>query len=185
MTTSAFHDAPRRLAQDGSSGPAQLVRITALDEGNRYQARPIEFDSDGSTKFAGDETLVVTNLAEPYDEDGAIASGTDALAVDVEGRWVVFIRPTAGAATFLARIVSAEGAALYTIREQAFDEEGGLVDKQGAPDLYARNLAEASLGGGTAVDVDAVVIVTAVPDSAAPPAVHYFFDHPVYARYLE
>ena len=110
-----------------------------------------------------------------------IAAGTDAIAVDIEGRWVVFIRPAPGAAMFPARVVSAEGSAVYTVREQAVGEGGSLEDKEGAADILATSLAELSLGGGTAVDVDTIVLVMAVPAAGA---TRYFFDHPVYAKYL-
>jgi hypothetical protein len=181
MTTSTFHDAPQRLAQAGSAAAAQLVRITALDAANRYQARPIEFDQGGATKFAGEETIIVTNLAEPADQNGKVAAGTDAIAVDVEGRWIIFIRPTAGAAMFLARVVAAEGWAVYTVREQAVGASGGLADKEDADDVLATSLAELPLGG-TAVDVDTIVLVLAMPDGAT---TRYFFDHPVYAKYMD
>jgi hypothetical protein len=184
MTTEiGFHDALHHLAQAGETAGVRLVRLTALDEANRYTARPVEFASDGSTEFVGEETVTVTNLAEPADADGSVAAGTDAVAVDVEGRWVVFVRQ-AGAAVFPARVVSSQGGAAYSVLEQVATGAGTFADKQGAEAVAAHNLAELSLGPGAAVDDDTIVFVTTLEDTGTPPTLRYVFDHPVYAKYL-
>ena len=139
-----FRDALHRLTQIGTSTGVRLVRIVALDEDNRYTARAIQFDAQGATQYADDETFEVTNLAEPADSDGQIAAGKDAVALDVEGRWVVFVR-RAQSGVFPARIVESLGDAAYTVREQAMTGAGTFTDATGAADLTAYNLAELSL----------------------------------------
>ena len=178
------HDSLYHLVQAGAAAGVQLVRIQEAVQANRYEARAIEFDQDGQTVYADQDVLTVTNLAEPADSPGLIPADTDAVALDVEGRWVVFLRPAA-TGFFPARIVSSEGNGAYVVREQALDANGDLTDKSGAANVEARNLAELSLGPGAAVDENAVVLVMPLADQASPPNVGYFFDHPAYAKYLD
>jgi hypothetical protein len=180
--TIPFHDSLHRLAQVGAAAGLQLVRITALDSGNRYTAGPVEFDSQGATQFADESTLTVTNLAEPADAPGNVPSGTDAVALDVEGRWVVFVRAAAGEAPFAAKVTASLGQARYTVRRQIATGEGAFADKD-AIDLTACNLAELSLGTGAAVDLDTIVLVTDLGEGSG--AARYVFDHPAYAKYLD
>ena len=184
MSTSTFHDAWRRLAQVDSSNGVRLMRITQLDQGNRYLAQGVEFDSGGAATAVGGETFTVTNLAEPADSPGNLPLGSDVLALDVEGRWVTFVRMTANSAGFAARVTACLGAAAYSVREQSLTAQGAMQDKSGAIDVTAKNLAELSLGSGAAVDVGAIVLVCAYADSGSPATLRYFFDHPAYAKYL-
>jgi len=179
-----FHDALSRLAQVGTSLGVQLVRITELQEANRYVARPIEFGDNGQTQYAEENTVTVTNLGEPADQTGQVPKNTEAVAIDVEGRWVVFLRPSI-AMRFPAKVVSSQGSATYTVREQAITSQGTFIDKSGTSNISARNLAELSLGPGAAVDNGTIVMVTVLLDQASPPDVHYVFDHPAYAKYLD
>ena len=179
-----FHDALGRLARVPSATGVQLVRLLQLDRANRYTARPIEFDSQGDTVSAGEEALGVTNLAEPADSAGQIPEDIDAVALDVEGRWVVFVRPP-GSRTFPARVVASRGGSAYVVREQIAARDGTFQDRTGASNLTAHNLAELSLGIGAAVDPDAIVPVSVLLDRGDPPATRYVFDHPAYARYLD
>jgi hypothetical protein len=183
MSDSPYRDSFRELIQAGSAVGVQLVRLKQVDEANVYDALPVEFDEDGEAVAIGSETFPVTNLAEPADSTGRVPADTDAVAIDVEGRWIVFLRPPA-AVTFPARVVSAEGDGAYALREQTADE-GELADLTGAVDFLATNLAELSLGPGAAVDDDTIVIVTSLIEPGSPPTVRYFFDHPAYARYLD
>lgn len=178
-----FHDALSRLVQVGWAHGIKLVRLTELDEANRYTARPIEFDDD-TTQTVGTNTLTVTNLAEPVDTDGQVPENTDAVALDVGGRWVVFVRP-AVAASFPARIVSSQGNGAYTAREQVVTGAGTFADKSGVSNITAHNLAELSLGPGAAVDDDTIIVVKIFADTGNPPTDRYVFDHPVYAKYLD
>jgi len=179
-----YHDGLYRLAQIGTPTGVQLVRITEPDEDNRYTARPIEFDGDGQTQFADDRTITVTNLAEPADSAGQVPADTDAVALDVEGRWVVFLQQVPAAA-FAAKVISSQGSAAYTVREQALNAQGAFIDKPGAVDFSARNLAELSLGPGAAVDAGTIVLVRQLLDTSSPANVYYVFDHPAYAKYLD
>jgi len=179
-----FYDALQRLAQVGPGRGVQLVRLMELDEANRYNARPVEFDADGATVLACDRQITVTNLAEPADAPGQIPTQTDAVALDVEGRWVTFIRPV-GSACFPARIVQSLGGAAYTIIEQVATGPGTFADRQDTASLTAYNLAELSLGAGGAVDDDTIVLATTVTQDASPPVLRYVFDHPTYAKYLD
>jgi hypothetical protein len=181
-----FHDSLYRLAQIGGDAGVRLVRIVSLISGNRYTVRPVEFASGGATQFAEEATMTVTNLAEPADQAGAIPSGSDAVALDVEGRWVVFLRPPggSGAVLFAAKVVAALGNAAYTLREQSATGAGTFGDKSGASDVTAYNLAELSLGSGAAVSIGAIVLVMQMTQAGSPPTARYVFDHPVYAKYL-
>ncbi|HAU38857.1 MAG TPA: hypothetical protein DCX07_14215 [Phycisphaerales bacterium] len=179
-----YRDAIRRLAQAGQAAGIQLVRIVEREQANRYVARPIEFDEQGTTQLVGEQTLVVTNLAEPADADGQVPSDTDAAALDVEGRWVVFLRCPA-AAVFPAKVVAPVSGAAYHVLEQEPTGEGTFADKSGAAQVTACNLAELSLGPGGAVDEGEIVLVTAQTDTGQPTTIRYFFDHPAYAKYLD
>ena len=184
--TNRYRDALWRWAQAAGSKAAQLVRITEHLDGNRYTARPIAFDAAGGTETVGSDTLTVTNLAEPADAEGEVPADTDALAIDVGGRWVVFLRPEPeSAVAFPAKVTASQGDAAYTIREQVATGAGTFADAPGATDLTAHNLAELSLGPGAGVDNGSIVIVLAVMDNGDPPAARYVFDHPVYAKYLD
>ena len=184
MTNRAsYQDGLYRLGQIGDATGIQLVRLIDLDDGNRYNAKPVEFTDDDDTQLANDTEITVTNLAEPDDADGQISANTDAIAIDVEGRWVVFLTPQAS--PFTARIVSSQGSAIYTMREQEIDATGDFDDKSGASNFTAINTAELSLGPGAAVDDDMIVLVTAILDAGSPATVRYVFDHLPYAKYLD
>lgn len=177
-------DTLRRWTQVSGKTAAQLVRITAHDEANRYTARPIAFDADGQPDTVGEATLTVVNLAEPTNTPGQVDADTDAVAVDVGGRWVVFLPPSSHA-IFPAKVISSQGNAAYSVREQAATGAGTFTDADGATDVTAHNLAELSLGDGAALDQDIIVLVHAILDSGDPPTVRYVFDHPAYAKYLD
>jgi hypothetical protein len=178
------YDALERWNQVSAQAGAQLVRIMSLAGGNRYIARPIELDDSGQTELAGQEELTVTNLAEPADAAGLVAAGTDALAIDVGGWWVVFIGQ-AGSSMFCAKVISAAGSGQYLVREQQLTAQGQVTDAPGAIDMPATNLAELSLGPGAAVDVGTVILATGIKDTASPPTLRYVFHHPAYAKYLD
>lgn len=178
-------DGFRRWAQLAGGPGVRLVRLVAGGAANVYTAEVVEFAPGGATRLAGEPPAVVTNLAEPADQPGQLPSGIEAVALDVEGRWVVFVRPGAdGGGAVLARVVAALGGAEYAVVEQQPDPFGGFQDRAGAAAFSAHNLAELSLGPGAAVDVDARVLVTAAT-GGSPPVTRYVFDHPVYAKYLD
>jgi len=178
-----IHDALGYLTQAGSISGIRLVRLTELQSANRYTARPVEFAQNGQTQLVGTETITAINLAEPTDTDGVIPENTDAVAVDVEGQWVVFVRP-AGAPTFPAKVVSSQGSGAYTVREQVATGAGTFSDKSGVDNVTAYNLAELSLGPGAAVDTGTIVLAAMLLDTGSPPTLRYIFDHPAYAKYL-
>lgn len=178
-----YSDGFERLLQAGSAG-VRLVRLTAAGDDNTYTARAIEFDPAGVTQVSSAEEWTVTNLAEAPGEPGQIEEGTDAVAIDVEGRWVVHVRPVESG-VFAARVLSSSGSASYVVREQVAQSGGTLVDRPGAIDVTARNLAEMNLGPGGALDAGEVVLVKAVRGDGDPPVVQYVFDHPTYAKYLD
>lgn len=180
----APHDTFSCWAEVSGNKAAQLVRLTAHDEGNRYTARPIAFDAQGGTEIVGTLTLTVTNLAEPADSNGRAPPDTDAIAVDAGGRWVVFVRPLS-LAVFPAKVVASLGGSAYTVREQVATGPGTFADAPGAVDLTAHNLAELSLGSGAAVDTGTILTVRATLDNGNPPTTRYIFDHPAYAKYLD
>ena len=177
------HRAVRQLAQEGGPSWLRLVRIRQRDEGTVYRAVFLEFDGDGELQETPGDEVKVVNLAEPAGSDGVLGAGTDTVAMDVEGRWVVFVRPPTGV-SFLARVVSCSGGSVYAVREQSVDSQGRLGDATGMATIAATNLAEQTLGPGAAVDAGTIVVVHAMADSGDPPVLTYFFDHPVYAKYL-
>lgn len=179
-----YYDALGRWAQASGAKAAQLIRIVEHFDENRYTARPIAFDAEGGTEVVGSETLTVTNLAEPADANGQVPPDTDAVAIDVGGRWVVFLRAVPGA-FFPAKVVASQGNAAYTVREQIATGSGTFADAPGAANLTAYNLAELSLGPGAAVENNTIVLVLTVMDNSTPPTARYVFDHPVYAKYLD
>lgn len=186
--TVPFHDSLYRLGQVGDAVGVQLVRIVEVAENNRYTAVPVEFASDGSTQQADEKTLTVTNLAEPADQTGQVPADTEAVAVDVEGRWIVFLKSQdeqPSSTTFPAKVVDSLGGAAYGVLEQVCTGEGTFADKSGAQQVTAHNLAELSLGPGAAVDDDTIVVVTPLADTGEPPTLRYVFDHPAYAKYLD
>jgi len=184
MSENTTQDALGRWAQVAGAKAAQLVRIVAHDEHNRYTARPVAFDAVGGTELVGDDTLTLTNLAEPADGDGDVPADTDAVAFDAGGQWVVFVRPVTPAA-FAAKVTASQGQAAYTVKEQVATGAGTFQDAPGTAELNAHNLAELTLGPGAGVEADTIVIVLAAPDNGEPPTIRYVFDHPVYAKYLD
>ena len=180
------HDSLFRLAQVGSSMGVQLVRISGLSGGNRYLADPVEFAPNHATRPAGADGITATNLAEPSDSAGVLAAGTEAVAIDVEGLWIIYVRPPAAASLcFAARVAGPLGGARYNLVEQISEGATGLADKPGGLNVIGQNLAELSLGPGAAVDPGTVVLVTAVAGQQGAPAQQYVFDHPAYAKYLD
>lgn len=95
-TKKTIRDTFARYVQISSSAGVQLVRMTELQEKNIYTARPIEFDEDGQAVFIGQSTMSVVNLGELSDRDGSLHLPVDAVAIDVEGRWVVMVGPADG-----------------------------------------------------------------------------------------
>ncbi len=184
ITGTTLRDGFGRFAQLGNSNGVMLVRITGLQDANQYDARPIEFDDNGQPQFVGEEIKTVINLAEPADATGQIPDNTDAIAIDVEGQWVVFVRPSESG-VFPAKVINSQGSGVYSIREQTPTGTGTFADKQGATNIDAQNLAELSLGPGAAVDTGTIILATATPDNGSPPTVRYSFDHPAYAKYLD
>ena len=178
------HDSLYRLAQVGSSMGVQLVRISDLAGGNRYSADPVEFGPDQATRLAGASGLTVTNLAEPADADGVLQAGVEAVAIDVEGLWIIYVRPPTST-TFPAKVSESLGGAAYSLVEQVAAGSEGFADKQDGLNVVGRNLAELSLGPGAAVDVGTLVMVTAITDQQNSATPQYVFDHPAYAKYLD
>ena len=178
----SFRDALHRLAQLGQATGVQLVRVMDLDEGNRYTAEAIEFDSDGDTQSAGAGELTVINLAEPADDDGQLPADTNAVAIDVEGKWVILVRP-AGAPVFAGKVLYTLGNCLYRIRPQVPVGENTFADKAGAQDINACNIAELGLVNPLGVDADSIVLVAALTTDSDPPTIRYVFDHPEYNEF--
>ncbi len=182
MRPTRFRDALHRLAQLGQATGIQLVRIKQQDDGNRYTAEPIEFDTDGGTRSAQADDLTVVNLAESADEDGQLPAGTNAVAVDVEGQWVILVQLEA-APIFAARVLYTFGNALYRVRPQVPVGETTFTDKTGAQDINACNVAELNIEETLGVIADTIVLVAALKTDSDPPTIRYAFDHPVYEEY--
>ena len=176
-------DAFRRWAQLSGRQGVQLVRLLAGEQGNVYTACPLELDEEGLPQRIGSLEFPVTNIGEPAGGPPSLPAETDAVALDVEGLWVVFVRP-GGPAAFPAKVTEAFSGVVYSLKEQMVDATGAFIDRPGAATVTGWNLAELSLGPGSAVEVGTIVLATASVDAGTPPTVRYLFDHPVYAKYL-
>ena len=185
MQLSSISRMPYLLAQVGERLGLQLVEIVSHQQGNLYDARAVEFDASRNPAYVDDDTLTVLNLAEPADSGGNIPDGTHAVAIDVEGYWIVFLRDSEGSAGFPARILSASGGAVYQVREQVVTGVDTFSDKPAAVNVSACNLAELSLGPGAALEDDTIVWLTCLPDATDASQTRYVFDHPAYAKYLD
>jgi len=187
MTRPKFHDSLYRLAQIGTTLGVQLVRLTGCRGDNRYDALPVEFDANGQTQVAENHSLTVLNLAEPADAPGELPVGSEAVAIDVEGKWVIFVRESAGVASSArpARVIAVEsGQARYRVCWQKCDAAtGAFQDIANEPTPVAVNLAELSFGRPAALDINTIVLVHAIEDTAG--VTRYVFDHPAYAKYLD
>ena len=180
-------DTFRRWAQLSGRLGVQLVRLTAGHSNNTYSAIAVEFDAQGATQPVDSPPLTVLNLAEPANQPGTLPPDAEAVAIDVEGRWVIFVyQPPqqAPAGACMARVVEPLGSAMYTVIEQVACGQNIFVDRPGAIPVAACNLAEISLGGGAGVSIDTRVLMTSTTDNGSPPVVRFLFDHPVYAKYL-
>lgn len=184
MTSTNFHFALRRLAQEGSATWLRLVRVGEHQGTNLYQGQFLEVLADGSLEPTTDLPVEVLDLGESPADGGKLPEGLDTVAMDVEGRWVIFVAPS-GQASFPARVVQAVSVENYLVREQAVNAGGLFVDAPGAIDLPACNLAERSMGPGGAVSVGQVVIVHVVAGGGSVPQLTYVFDHAVYAKYMD
>ena len=179
----SFRDSLYQLAAIGNSAGIALVRLLSVSDGNTYSAKFIQFDENGDTEIAENESYTVTNLAEPAGTTGQVPANTDAVAVDVEGRWVTFVSPI-DSVMFPAKIVSSSGAGAYSVREQSATGAGTFANKTDTSNITAYNLAELNLGSGGGVDTDEIALVMAIVDTSNPPVIRYVFDHPVYAKYM-
>ncbi|MCL2700647.1 MAG: hypothetical protein FWE88_03010 [Phycisphaerae bacterium] len=187
MTAPKFHDSLYRLAQIGTSLGVQLVRLTACHGDNQYAALPVEFDSAGLTQVAENAPLTVLNLAEPADAAGTLPADTEAVAIDVEGKWVIFVRQAPSSnpsSTRLARVSGVQsGVGRYYIRWQECLANGQFQDTSDPDPAVATNLAELSFGSVAAVDLNTIVPILTVVDVTG--VARYVFDHPAYAKYLD
>lgn len=171
-----------RCIQAGENG-MRPVRLVSRQDGNRWNAHPIE-NNDDSLEINETIDMVVVNLGEPPDGGYEDYSGSDVLAFDVEGLWLTAVA-RGGSAMFPARVIASLGGAEYTVREQAVSAAGTWLDTTGAIDLTATNLAEISVGLGSAVDTDTMVLVTSITDTGTPPSLRYVFHHTPFAKYLD
>jgi len=173
-----------RWEQVSAAKAAQLVRIVEHQDDNYYSARPIAFDAQGATEPSGADDVTVVNLAEMPEEGGKLPPDVEAIALDTGGRWVIFVRPPSPL-MMIAKVISSLGDASYSIREQVATGAGTFADASGVADVTAYNLAELSLGPGSAVDTGSIVTVRGITDNGDPPVMRYVFDHPAYAKYLD
>jgi len=176
MTQVRFRNALHRLAQLGRETGIQLVRITSLEAGNRYTARPVQFDEQGETEYASTHTLSITNLAELPDETGQLPEGAEAIAVDVEGRWVIHVQPEERT-LFAAKVLYTFGDGRYRVRPQVPTGEKTFADDPSFGDLTAVNVFELGNPVEFGIESDTIVLVASLKDNAEPPTIQYAFSH--------
>lgn len=160
-----------RLVQAGSPRNIKRIRVETLKAANEYTASVVCANNT-------QEQLSVTNLAEPDGSDGTVPSGTEALAMQVDGTWVAVIPHSA---VFVARVVSANGQGVYGVREQAIASDGSFSDADGAINLVATNLAESGITPGNTIGTGTRVIVAAVTDTGTPATLRHVFNLPTSA----
>jgi hypothetical protein len=181
MHKPTYRDILGRFAQLGQSAGVRLVKLTSHVAGNVYEASVLTLDSQGGIMAAAHTTtLEVINLAEAEDSDGQIVTDTPAVAVDIEGRWVVYVQ-THPNDPFVGELLYTSGTGLYGVRPQAPTGQSSPTspvdfENNGAT-IMATNLAE--LGMSTlGLETGRKVIIHAVPSTDTPPVYHYVFDHP-------
>ncbi len=181
MSNLTYRDMLGRFAQLGQSSGVQLVKLTSHLVGNVYGASVRTLDGEGDI-VAADHTvsLEVINLAEAEDSDGQVPSDTPAVAVDLDGRWVVYVQ-THPDQPFVGELLYTSGTGLYGVRPQAPTGQSSPTspvgfENHGMP-IMATNLAE--LGMSTlGLEAGRMVIVHCVATADTPPLYHYVFDHP-------
>lgn len=178
-----YVDAIGRFSQAGGIAGVLLVRIKSHETSNRYKAAILEMNSSWSlSEVAGADQIDVMNVCES-DDDEHVDNDTDAVAIDVEGRWIVFIRKATGGALLIpAKVVSSSGGASYELELLGLGEDSEFAATETT--VSATNLAEMNLGPGGAVDIDSIVLLTEIKSSDGGSG-QYFFDHPTYAKYLD
>ncbi len=172
---------PDTFIQAASAGKARLVRLCAHVADNRYTASRLDLDADGELVESSD-SIEVLNLAESQIAGGRLVAGFDAIAIDLEGRWVIAVQP---AMEFIpARIVAHNSGAWYTTQPQRVNASGAFSDDTNQDELLAMNLAERTLGSGGGVDDDEIILLKPLDASSESTlATCWTFDHPVYAKY--
>ncbi len=181
MSKPTYRDILGRFAQLGQSAGVQLVKLTSHIAGNTYSASVLTLDGEGAIA-AADHTvsLEAINLAEAADSDGQILVDTPAVALDVEGRWVVYVQPDPGR-PFVGELLYTSGTGLYGVRPKAPTGQSSPTspvgfENHGMP-ILATNLAE--LGMSTlGLEAGRLVIVHAMATADNPPLYYYVFDHP-------
>lgn len=172
MTNSAFRNRFAQMAQLGQATGVQIVALASHVTGNRYTASPMEFAADGSLGAVVDaEPLMVVNLAETPVDGGAGTLGTVTAAVDVEGRWVVVVRPYSQL-SFVGKVLSRNGA-VYAV--DAMDPVGDGTFRSRSETVSATNLRELDVTSYGGVRIGSHVLVSAVEAASNPPTVAYVF----------
>lgn len=173
---------PDTFIQAAGAGKARLVRLTAHVADNRYSACRLELDADGELVESQD-TVEVLNLAEAEIPGGRLEDDFDAIAIDLEGRWVIAVQPAME--LLAARVVANNSGAWYRVQPQTVTAAGTFADDTAAEELLAQNLAERTLGTGGGVDDDEIVLVKPLDASTATTlATSWAFEYPVYAKYM-
>ncbi len=183
----------QQLAESLAIGPTFLAELTAetatpgvydfaelyLDAAGDWQQTPDGRGTRGgetaeevnaTSGLAGTSVLIRQITADDSIERYAFVAGGGSAASSTE---------------FSAKIISADGDEVYTVREQAITGQGAFVDKTGTSNISARNLAELSLGSGGGVGVGEIVLIYTLQDTDEPPSTVYVFSCPVYAKYLD
>jgi hypothetical protein len=122
-----------------------------------------------------DDTLEVVNLAEPETSGGQVASGTPAVAIDVEGQWVVYARPF-DKMCFVGKVSSSLGDGVYSISPMDPTDDDDFAARGGT--VNAINLWEEIGTTSGSVLVGTYVLVTVVEAESDPTTMAYVFSHP-------
>ena len=141
-----------------------VCQLQVLSTGHLYAA-PIASDL---TKLASAES----GPARILHRNGT--TGTVAAAVILGGGG-----GSAAASAEVAKVVALGSGYSYTVRPQDWNTQTqALVDRSGAADVTARNIAEIGIGPGQMLDVGTYVMLQALGGI-------YVFSHPVFAKYKD
>ncbi|MCG3180552.1 MAG: hypothetical protein BIFFINMI_02914 [Phycisphaerae bacterium] len=174
----------------GADATPRLALVVENVGYNRYTLQAAD-DAGAGASPAGLEGLQIeaVNVAEPYDQDGAIAAGTVVLAWPSQGLWLFAQAVASGgqtgdAASYWAKIVSGTGPA-YTVRRQTPSGATTFANAGGSADVTAYNTWELTVDAGATADVPAgaVVRVFEEQDTGDPPTTRRFFTYPLHAVY--
>ena len=170
----------KQLIQVGTIQSLKLCKIKSLVINNKYSA--CELDNNSDQLAETENTFEVYNLAESPVQSGQLSTPTNALTMEIHGKYYVYISE-GGSSVTLGKIVSSAGGAKYNIQPVTM-RDTGQTDPASSTQISAFNLAEMTVGPGGAVDNNTLVILHQIAASNSDDPIN-IFSHTTYAKYLD